>query len=557
MEKIFAPSGQVFRNWTRKLASRLRRLIFERVKGVDRDAVRQVTAAVLASLLIALAGAPQDSADGDSIEKKKAELDRKTSELFWEYAQKLGQAEDFEGEAVLSATAYFLVNQKEILSGAWKLPAEGADKSWDKVQQAYEKLRAAKATKSDAKLMGDLAKAVGYAPDEGEGSHQGAPTIQIKGWQGFDVTIRDENGKLKIEYQTVGGKAASKDEKVKFLESIKKTFDNARVRKAVEEEIKRLETGGGASNGKGTEPAQHPPASRYSDTISLQYLKLSKEAAVKGLKDLALNCEVLGYQIRYLPDTIEGLRVLNGFRRTAGLKPAGYAALLSYACALHSRYLANESVENTYGLRAHEEVEKSPFRTAMGAEAGRSSVISSGTVVDSIHGWMATFYHRISLIDPNLEKAGIGRWAPGSMYNVCVDSKTGVASRPDSGIVSFPANDQTGVPTSFDPFGEVPDPLPNDVESAGFPITLSFFPASNASQVSAVKAALSIDGKEVPCWISWPGNPANKSRPTNSNSFCIIAKNPLRPKAEYSVRIKATVNGKEGTWEWRFRTIGD
>lgn len=520
---------------------------------MNRDAVRQATTAVLASLLIALAGAPQDSADGESIEKKKTELDRKTSELFWEYAQKLGQAQDLEGEAVLSATAYFITNQKEILSGAWKLPAEGADKSWDRVQQTYEKLRAGKSMKSDAKLMGDLAKVVGSVPDEEGGSRQGAPTVFIKGWQGFDVSIRDENGKLKIEYQTVSGKAASKDEKVKFLESIKKTFDNARIRRAVEEEIRRLETGGELKN-KDTPPAQKPSAPQDTDSSALEYLKLSKEASGNGLKDLALNCEVLGYQMRYLPDTIEGLRVLNGYRRTAGLKPVGYAALLSYACALHSRYLANESVETTYGLRAHDEVEKSPYRTAMGAQAGKSSVISSGTVVDSIHGWMATFYHRIWLIDPNLEKVGIGRWAPGSMYNVCVDSKTGVASRPDSGIVSFPANDQTGVPTSFDSFGEVPDPLPSDVESAGFPITLSFFPASNAGQVSAVQAALSLDGKEVPCWISWPGNPANKARPTNSNSLCIIAKNPLRPKAEYSVRIKATVNGKEGAWEWRFRT---
>jgi hypothetical protein len=258
--------------------------------------------------------------------------------------------------------------------------------------------------------------------------------------------------------------------------------------------------------------------------------------------------------MRYLPDTIEGLRVLNGFRRTAGLKPAGYAALLSYACALHSRYLANETVENTYGLRAHDEVEKSPFRTPMGAQAGKSSVISSGTVVDSIHGWMATFYHRIWLIDPNLEKVGIGRWSWGSLYNVCLDAKNGAASRPEAATVMYPANDQAGVPLRFNSLGEAPNPVPADAESAGYPITLTFFPALNAARVADVKATLLLEGKEVPCWISWPGRPAVQTEPGNSNSFCLIAREPLLPKADYSVRIKGTINGKEGSWEWRFRT---
>ena len=106
------------------------------------------------------------------------------------------------------------------------------------------------------------------------------------------------------------------------------------------------------------------------------------------------------------------LASLNVYRRRAGLAPVTLDAGLSKGCRLHAVYLVkNTGKPAAQGLGMHEEDASLPGVTPEGKRAGRSSVISiepdpdGGAAVD---GWMATLYHRIPLLNPDLKKIGFG-----------------------------------------------------------------------------------------------------------------------------------------------------
>jgi uncharacterized protein YkwD/DNA-directed RNA polymerase subunit RPC12/RpoP len=129
------------------------------------------------------------------------------------------------------------------------------------------------------------------------------------------------------------------------------------------------------------------------------------------------------------------LSQVNAVRRTAGLSPVRLDSELSRVCQSHARYLAiNESNAPERTWNVHTEDPKLPGATPEGARAAKASVIA--VVLDPqtcVEGWMATLYHRIPILRPDLERVGFGharlhgrRWA-------CVlDTGTGRASRPSA-----------------------------------------------------------------------------------------------------------------------------
>jgi uncharacterized protein YkwD len=99
---------------------------------------------------------------------------------------------------------------------------------------------------------------------------------------------------------------------------------------------------------------------------------------------------------------------VNEARKQAGLAPVTIDEKLSRGCHLHARYISrNIDHPRVQGLGIHAEDESLPGATDEGARAGKASVIAViSDPADSVENWLATLYHRIPLLDPNLKRIG-------------------------------------------------------------------------------------------------------------------------------------------------------
>ncbi|HEY7153900.1 MAG TPA: CAP domain-containing protein, partial [Gemmataceae bacterium] len=113
---------------------------------------------------------------------------------------------------------------------------------------------------------------------------------------------------------------------------------------------------------------------------------------------------------------------VNAVRKAAGLPAVRLDAELSKGCQSHARYLSlNEKRPAAHGLAVHREDMDLPGATAEGARAAKESVIA--VVLDPrtcVEGWMATLYHRIPILAPNLERVGFGHASMSSRKWACV-----------------------------------------------------------------------------------------------------------------------------------------
>jgi uncharacterized protein YkwD len=260
-----------------------------------------------------------------------------------------------------------------------------------------------------------------------------------------------------------------------------------------------------------------------------------------------------------LPDaslTGRALARVNSFRAQAGLEPVTLDTELSNGCRAHCAYLArNARHPSTQGLGGHNEDPALPGYSEEGRRAGKASVIAWGDVepLAAIDGWMATLFHRIPMLDPNLKRIGFGHARRGSGWVTALDVLRGREPGPAGPVVLYPGPDQKGVPLVF-PSGEEPNPIPLAKSGrGGFPITATF-----PSSATLTKMAFTLKdgtGKEVPVWFSSPEQPANpKYARYQGTTVCLIAKEPLRPATTYSVRGAGQVDGQPWTREWSFTT---
>jgi uncharacterized protein YkwD len=259
---------------------------------------------------------------------------------------------------------------------------------------------------------------------------------------------------------------------------------------------------------------------------------------------------------------------LNSHRKLAGLGPVRLDASISQGCVAHAHYLARNSGQSG-GLNVHSERADLAGYTPGGAVSAMRSVIMqsmgfSRTLwqVDAVDGWIATLYHRLPLLHPDLERVGLGYATSGDgRYRVAVlDARSGLPRRwslREGGFrtVIYPADQQKDVPCMFS-FGapESPNPLPNngDSRSAGYPITVEFI---GARSINAVEASLTTaDGNDCPVWLSTPKRPANSTFP-QQGTVCLIPKSPLRAGITHTVSCSALIDGTAWKQSWQFTTI--
>jgi len=249
------------------------------------------------------------------------------------------------------------------------------------------------------------------------------------------------------------------------------------------------------------------------------------------------------------------LERINFYRKTAGLEPVANDPDLGKGCSLHAQYLVkNSNHPSVEGLGMHKEDPKFPGYSKEGETAGAASVVfPTGDPVGAVDKWIASLFHRVPLLDPQLTKVGFG-FAKGGKWGgyVVVDSIHGrMFDKKFTEPVLFPADGQKNVPLTFAP--EYPDPIPEHKEKpAGYPITVLLPGENNVKDVTATVKDPA--GKEVPLYVSSPENPAAGQGQFQRNTICLIAKTPFKPSTTFTVNIKAMVDKKEWTKTWSFTT---
>jgi uncharacterized protein YkwD len=257
----------------------------------------------------------------------------------------------------------------------------------------------------------------------------------------------------------------------------------------------------------------------------------------------------------------KALAKVNHYRAQAGLKPVVLDDQLGRGCLAHARYMAiNEGHPALQGLKAHDEDLSLPGASKEGDAAGKASDIATGDYepTDAVDAWMATLYHRVPILEPNLHSIGFG-CARGRRFGwvTVMNVGTGRDKGPRPHPVFYPAPDQVEVPLSFPIVGEEPNPIPDDEDGkAGYPVT-AFFPHDAAPTKASGKLTDGV-GKEIPCWFSSREKPANPSLNAGfqGTTICLIAKDPLQPNTTYHVHLQGELAGAPWDKKWQF-TTGD
>lgn len=232
----------------------------------------------------------------------------------------------------------------------------------------------------------------------------------------------------------------------------------------------------------------------------------------------------------------DALALVNRYRRQAGLSLISLDADLSRGCLLHARYLlTNLDHPSTRGLGLHEEDAKLPGYTKEGKKSGGESVIAAGMPpLASIDDWMATFYHRIPLLDPDLGRIGFGFVRGGPVGWFTVLNATAGKGRESSLI--YPGEGQREIPLK-------------GVEEGGYPITITFAKGKVVEQVAAT--LLASDAREVIVRLL---TPERSEAAKEMNTIAILPRDVLRAGTTYTVTINARVDRKPWSRTWTFQT---
>jgi hypothetical protein len=202
------------------------------------------------------------------------------------------------------------------------------------------------------------------------------------------------------------------------------------------------------------------------------------------------------------------------------------------------------------GLNAHNQRPSLPGASAAGAACAKTAdlfprVSDLGVAID---GWMAGMYHRRPMLDPQLERIGVGyARLPDGMLTAALRFENATRGH-GNWPVAYPADKQTDVPLDYG--AEYPNPIPNH-GTGGYPITLQFPPFDKVTDVTA--KLTDVTGNSVEFFLSDPEHPATSFG--QYGVICLIAKPSLQAQNAYNVRIAATWNGKPGTWIWGFSTV--
>lgn len=296
-----------------------------------------------------------------------------------------------------------------------------------------------------------------------------------------------------------------------------------------------------------TEKADFPI---YSGPAGETKLERTPEAFLVKFGDKVIFRAPRGARANPKPDQV--LEAVNVHRVRAGLGKVRHSAMLSKGCDLHALYLTKNE---TKGLSGHDEDPKAPGYTDEGAKAGKRSVISpfgpQDSALEAVESLMATLYHRVSILQPELSEIGIGWAFRREGVGILVIDVGTLGLKTDLGLfpVVYPVNGQKDVPLDFGLGSrETPNPIPGDGSGGGYPVTIQLVERRKPYEI---EARLYLDQKEVDCWLSTPADPARDDWP-QPGVTALIPVRKLRAESTYTVRFKEKTTGVER--EWSFTT---
>jgi len=244
---------------------------------------------------------------------------------------------------------------------------------------------------------------------------------------------------------------------------------------------------------------------------------------------------------------VAAIERLNHYRNQANTPPVLLDEQLSLGCQAHADYLQINSIDlHVVGLDAHNEYPELQAYSEAGEAAGASSIIYQGvTSVEAVDNWMATFYHRLGLLDVNLLAVGFGSAGGYQVMDVVHGRAQDDAIQ--SGTALFPSVGMRDAPVAYRQ--EIPHPIPGD-RSLGVPITVEFSGGIGWHITGVGYLVLDTDsGATVPCYLQTPGQPFLPEWDM-SQVIALIPREPLAKGHTYRVSVSATVDGSPWAGEW-------
>jgi uncharacterized protein YkwD len=254
---------------------------------------------------------------------------------------------------------------------------------------------------------------------------------------------------------------------------------------------------------------------------------------------------------------------VNAQRAQAGCEPIFLDAELSRGCQAHARYLAHNAPRLAKKEAKFDEEDPSlpGFRDEGRKTAPRAIIVESEPLA-ALQEWQEDPARRSLILQPRLAAfgAGFARNVEGQWFSV-FDLSSGIGPEEPAGpapashgAVFYPVHNQKRVPLWF-PGNETPDPLPDLINKvAGYPITITFPPGQPVEDVQAHLECP--EDRDVAIWLSTPEKPANPQQAQGQqNTICLLARQPLRPRMRYTVRVSARVASRPWNLTWSFTTV--
>ncbi|MBK7642905.1 MAG: hypothetical protein IPJ19_07615 [Planctomycetes bacterium] len=216
----------------------------------------------------------------------------------------------------------------------------------------------------------------------------------------------------------------------------------------------------------------------------------------------------------------------------------------------HATYLALNPDQANAWPDAHEEYRDKEGYTPEGHWGGTHSNVgpSGKKPEDAIDGWLATFYHRLPMLVPELKRIGWGQAGPFAV----IDVASFVVPPSSEWMVLWPADNMKDVPIDFAGGSkELPNPVIADPDqNFGYPVTLQLGRTKPDDPSPEITLRL-FDGKnEVPCWFSTPDKPTNPDD-APKDAWCLIPKGKLKASTSYTVTAEWYQTGKKISWSFK------
>lgn len=283
------------------------------------------------------------------------------------------------------------------------------------------------------------------------------------------------------------------------------------------------------------------------------------------------------------PDHLAAAWRVNLARSRLGLPPVVVDPALSADGNAHAAYLRRNAAWLAKQVAAgnftagHEERDDRPGFTEAGRRAAPACLIAfdTGSHEAAVAEWMATFYHRPPLLEPDLARVGFGE-AEGVRV---MDVRRGRATRPEAIAAGRAAGDPAGggralvwpapgaeaVPRGFNPKGEAPRPFTSDGPAAakGYPITFAFIDPVDrrAVKVERFHLALAPLGERGETGDPLPGTLLDADGPLRAYGspveYGFVPDAPLEAGRGYEAVATFERRGDPVTFRWRFAAVAN